>query len=100
MAVPGAIARYTYLGDLAKNPELLSPVDTLLHGVHRFDSTYLRNLGSEGTPTFDLLWYPFVKPGFRLGFDQWDEYRVTHEKIRYFNTQNPYSDLFFRVKRT
>lgn len=95
MAVPGAKARYSYLYDITRNPEQLMPVDTLMGRTIHFDSLYLRNLGSEGTPAFDLLWNPFVSPGFRYGFHQWDEYRLTAGKVRYFNTQNPYSNLFY-----
>jgi hypothetical protein len=66
-----------------------------LRFTRRYDSLYLHNLGSEGTVPFSLVWQPFVKPGLRLGFDQWDEYRITHERIKYYNTQNPYTNLFF-----
>jgi len=95
LAVPKARPLYGSYHDIEQGMGTLKIIDTAMHQIQKFDPGYLQNLGAPGTPSFQLVWDPFKKQGFDLGFHQWDNYRSTNEDAKFFNTQNPYVDLFY-----
>ncbi len=96
IAVPQGKVRVTYLNNLNHSPDLLLETDTLLTGLQReFNPYYYNNLGNLGSPVVPLVWSAPRVAGFRFGFNQWDFLRLTSENIGYYNTQNPFSELFY-----
>jgi len=81
--------------DIEQGMSNFKTIDTGMYQIQKFDPGYLHNLGAPGTPSFQLVWDPFKTQGFDLGFHQWDNYRHTNEDAKFFNTQNPYVDLFY-----
>jgi hypothetical protein len=69
--------------------------DTGLTMIQNYDKTYLANLGSVGMPAIPLFFNLRPEPGFQFGLNQWDAYRYTRYNVPYFNTQNPYTDLYY-----
>lgn len=69
--------------------------DTNLSHLQRFDTSYTHNLGIPGSPSFNLHYHSIVRPGFRLGFEQWNPYILNLSNIKVYNTQNPYADFYF-----
>jgi len=94
-AVPKARPMYGTYHDIEQGMNHLTVIDTVLHQIQKFDPGYLQNLGAPGTPSFQLEWDPIKATGFDLGFHQWDNYRLTNENALFYNTQNPYADLFY-----
>jgi hypothetical protein len=68
-------------------------IDTGMIHLENYDPTWLRNLGSIGLPAVPVVFNPGIEPGFQWGFQQWDVWRYTKGNVRYYNTQNPYTDL-------
>jgi len=54
--------------------------------------TYI-TLGNTGTAARNLLFSPSLQPGWDPGFHSFDQYKYTLDKVRFFNTTRPYSEL-------
>ncbi len=54
--------------------------------------TYV-DFGNIGTESHDLVFNPFMKPGWDGGWHTLDPYVFTVEKSRFYNTTKPYSEL-------
>jgi len=54
--------------------------------------TYV-DFGNIGTASHDLLFNPFMKPGWDGGWHAYDPYVTTIEDSRFYNTTKPYSEL-------
>jgi len=50
-------------------------------------------LGNTGTATRSILFSPSLTSGFDPGFHAFDAYKWKLEKVRFFNTTRPYSEL-------
>lgn len=50
-------------------------------------------LGNTGTAARSLLFSPSFQPGFDPGFHAFDTYRWSVDRVRFFNTTRPYSEL-------
>jgi len=94
-AVPKARPMHADYHEFEQGMAHLKVIDTALYQMQKFDPGYLHNLGSPATPAFDLIWNPFKRTGFDMGFHQWDIYRLTDENTQFFNTQNPYASLSY-----
>jgi len=90
---------YTYLSNPTE--ELL--VDSSLHEFETVDPTwnegkwYLSLTGLLGAPSFDLVYEPKLKGGFRVGLNQFDQYQLKRENIKYYQIKDnrPYTDLYY-----
>ena len=51
------------------------------------------DFGNIGTASHDLLFNPFMKPGWDGGWHAYDPYVYTIEASRFYNTTKPYSEL-------
>lgn len=80
------------------NDTVLQFLDTLPDNFQRFDQVSLSNyryqsLGNLG----NSLWSVFYKSpdiiGRKSGFNSYDPYFKSREKVRYFNTKSPYSSV-------
>lgn len=94
-AVPKGHTRVTTYEKLQADPNHFEQVDTALFQIQKFDPGYLHNLGEPGTPAFPLVWTSYRAPGFQMGFNQWDVYRISPSHMRFYNTQNPYSNFYY-----
>jgi hypothetical protein len=71
--------------------------------VADFNSAFLRIpanyvfLGNNGSPARNVMFTPFMKPGFDAGFHIFDPYAFTHENARIYTTNRPYSELRYMV---
>jgi hypothetical protein len=54
--------------------------------------TYV-DFGNIGTASHDLIFNPFMKPGWDGGWHAYDPYVFTVEGSRFYNTTKPYSEL-------
>ena len=54
--------------------------------------TYV-DFGNIGTASHDLIFNPFMKPGWDGGWHAYDPYVFTVEDSRFYNTTKPYSEL-------
>jgi hypothetical protein len=50
-------------------------------------------LGNDGTASRSILFEPTMKAGWDPGFHAFDIYKWTPDKIRFFNTTRPYTEL-------
>ncbi len=55
-------------------------------------ATYI-DFGNIGTASHDLVFNPFMKPGWDGGWHAYDPYVFTVENSRFYNTTKPYSEL-------
>jgi hypothetical protein len=83
-------ARFRYL-DSTRNYSLDSSVNDF---TRRFPipATYY-TLGNTGNAARDIVFSPALNPGWDAGFHAFDIYRYRLEKVRFFNTTRPYSEL-------
>ncbi|HCL83365.1 MAG TPA: hypothetical protein DIC22_05280, partial [Chitinophagaceae bacterium] len=51
------------------------------------------DFGNIGTASHDLVFNPFMKPGWDGGWHAYDPYVFTVENSRFYNTTKPYSEL-------
>jgi len=62
----------------------------------RFPVPYTyETLGNHGTAARSLLFNPLMKSGWDAGFHQFDIYKYTIEKTRFFQTTRPYTELSY-----
>ncbi|WP_149693180.1 putative porin [Chitinophaga sp. CF418] len=68
-----------------------------------FNSSFLKIpgnyvfLGNNGAPARNVMFTPFMKPGFDAGFHIFDPYAFTHENARIYTTNRPYSELLYMI---
>jgi hypothetical protein len=58
--------------------------------------TYV-DFGNIGTASHDLVFNPFMKPGWDGGWHAYDPYVFTVEGSRFYNTTKPYSELDYLI---
>lgn len=54
-------------------------------------------LGNTGTASRSLLFSPLMEPGFDPGFHAFDIYKWRLDRVRFFNTTRPYSELNYVI---
>lgn len=54
-------------------------------------------LGNTGGPSRPILFTPFLQPGFDPGFHALDNYKWTTDRVRFFNTTRPYTELNYEL---
>jgi hypothetical protein len=54
-------------------------------------------LGNTGAPTRSILFAPSLRAGFDPGFHALDVYKWSLEKVRFFNTTRPYTELNYSL---
>lgn len=86
--------RFRYL-DSARNYMLDSSISDF---TRRFPipATHIF-LGNNGSAARDILFSPWLQPGWDPGFHAFDIYKWSKEKIRFFNTTRPYSELNYQL---
>ena len=53
------------------------------------------DLGNFGSATKSMIFSPFMKPGFDVGFHAYDAYKYTVEGTKLFTTTRPYTELAY-----
>jgi hypothetical protein len=86
--------RFRYL-DSTRNFLLDSSIDDF---TRRFPipATHIF-LGNTGGPSRSILFSPSLKPGWDPGFHVLDIYKWTMDRVRFFNTTRPYSELNYQL---
>lgn len=86
--------RFRYL-DSTRNYSLDSSINDF---TRRFPipGTYY-TLGNTGTAARSILFSPTLQPGWDPGFHAFDLYKYKLEKVRFFNTTRPYSELNYML---
>lgn len=90
---------YTHLS----NPTEPLLVDSSLYEFEEVDATwdggkwYLSLTGLLASPSFDLVYQPKLKGGFRVGLNQFDRYQLKRDDIKYYQIKEnrPYTDLYY-----
>ncbi|MEO8404022.1 MAG: putative porin [Chitinophagaceae bacterium] len=86
--------RFHYL-DSTSNYKLDSSIDDL---TKRFPIPATNIfLGNTGTASRSILFSPLMQPGWDPGFHAFDIYKYKLEKVRFFNTTRPYSELNYML---
>jgi hypothetical protein len=86
--------RFRYL-DSTRNYLLDSSIDDL---TRRFPIPATNiYLGNNGTASRSILFSPLLQPGWDPGFHAFDVYKWSLEKVRFFNTTRPYSELNYML---
>jgi hypothetical protein len=75
-------------------------IDTLLQDFTRFRPAEKAPvphgfLGPQGSASYPLIYMPSIKPGARLGFQQYDLYRKEVDSLQFFFADFPYTDLYY-----
>lgn len=58
------------------------------------------NLGNLGSPEQELVFQPNFRQGFAMGFSQFDGYRISSEKLRFYKIEQSFTDAAFTQGRT
>ncbi len=58
--------------------------------------TYI-DLGNLGNAAHDLIFHPFMKPGWDPGWHAYDPYIFTVDETKFFNTTKPYTELGYLI---
>lgn len=87
---------------LLSNPTEALQVDSSLYEFEDIDPTWnngkwFSDLGLLASPSFDLVYQPALKGGFRVGLDQFKRYQLLRNDIRYYQIKNnrPFTDLYY-----
>lgn len=72
--------------------------DTTINEVHRYnwqlrDNNLYQDLGNLGTPLFPVFYRPERNIGVNYGVYIYNEYFEDPDKVRYFNTRSPFTEL-------
>ena len=72
--------------------------DTIPDNFHRFtdldrNENLIQNLGNLGTAFRPLFYQPNFTIGNRSGYSSFDEFYTGPDKVRYYDTRSPYSDV-------
>jgi len=54
-------------------------------------------LGNNGSASRSILFSPLLQPGWDPGFHAFDTYKWTLDRVRFFNTTRPYSELNYML---
>jgi hypothetical protein len=54
-------------------------------------------LGNTGTASRSILFSPTLKPGWDPGFHSYDIYKWALDKVKFYNTTRPYSELNYMI---
>lgn len=87
--------RYTFLGEPTEymiDSSILDFTKNYL-GV---PATYI-STGNYGGAARNLLFSPRMKAGFDAGFHAYDVYGNYHETAKFYNTNRPYSELYYMI---
>lgn len=82
-----------------ENPKPQKP-DSIFENFHRYNTTEkefvpYHNLGNYGTAYYSVMFTNKNPIGFKHGFNSFDLYFIQPEKVKYFNTKTPYTQLDF-----
>jgi hypothetical protein len=86
--------RFRYL-DSTRNYLLDSSVGDFTRRFH-IPATNIY-LGNNGSASRSILFSPLMQPGWDPGFHAYDIYKWNIEKVRFFNTTRPYSELNYML---
>ncbi len=94
-----ANTRYTYEKNFKFNTLVFSNPDTLPFNLHRFTdferSNYtIQNLGNLGTAQRSMFYQPSEVIGRSSGFESYDAFYTSPDKIKYYDTRSPFTDVF------
>ncbi len=90
--------KFTYQKYIKENDLQFFHPDTIPDNFHHFtdqdrNQNYIQNLGNLGTPINRLLFEPRQEIGLTSGYHGFDDFYTGPDKIRYFDTRSPYSDV-------
>ncbi|WP_420387349.1 putative porin [Roseivirga sp.] len=90
--------RFTFEKNFKFNNIIFQNPDTLPDNMHRVSmyerNKYLiQNLGNVGTAQRSLFYEPSHVIGRTSGYTAYDAFYTTPDKIRYFDTRSPYTDI-------
>ena len=91
--------RFTYEENFKFNTLVFTNPDSLPYNLHRFSdlerSNYtIQNLGNLGTAQRSMFFQPSKVIGRTSGFNAFDAFYTSPDKIRYFDTRSPYTDVY------
>ncbi|MFN3405524.1 MAG: putative porin [Cytophagaceae bacterium] len=92
--------RYVLEEDILNNTGRTYAPDTALYNFHWYENFYTsdniyQNLGNLGTALRGNYYQPATMLGKRLGITIYDAYAVNPLRVRYYDTQSPYTDLYY-----
>lgn len=90
--------KFTYERLIKSNDLQFFHPDTIPDNFHRFtdldrNQNFMQNLGNLGTAIKPLFFQPKETIGRTGGYHSFDQFYTGPDKIRYFDTRSPYSDV-------
>lgn len=90
--------RFTYERNFKFNDLTFYTPDTIPDNYHRFtdlerNGNFIQNLGGIGTAFRHLFYESKSVIGRTSGYHAYDEFYIGPDKIRYFDTRSPYTDI-------
>lgn len=58
---------------------------------------YHYHLGNVGNATHSLIFSPMMKPGWDMGFHQYDVYNLNDYETRFYNTTRPFTEIQYQI---
>ena len=91
---------YTSLEFQKLYPDSFVSIDTNLFLFHQYNEVYrfnnfYKNTGNIGSPTMNLKFETQQNSGFDIGLHQFDIYKFSPEKIKFYDTYTPFFDFFY-----
>ena len=91
-------ALYTFESNIKYNQEEYFQVDTVLDNRHRYSIVDRRekryhDLGNIGTALRPVFFQPNTFIGAQSGYNAYQDYRLSPDDIKYFDTKSPYASL-------
>ncbi|MFD1820497.1 Putative porin [Pseudarcicella hirudinis] len=92
--------RYFLENDVVNNRKTLYEIDTLMDGGHNYnflhrDGIYYQDLGLLGTAIRPVYYKAPEQVGTMLGYDAYKLYAFSPDKVKYYNTRSPFSNVRF-----
>lgn len=90
--------RFTYEKNFKFNNIVFYNPDTIPDNLHRFtdlekNDNFIQNLGNIGTAQRSLFYQPSTIIGRTSGYHAYDAFYTGPDKVKYFDTRSPYTDI-------
>ncbi|MEA3495420.1 MAG: putative porin [Bacteroidota bacterium] len=91
---------YTSLEFQKLYPDSFVSIDTNLFLFHQYNEAYrfdnfYKNTGNIGSPTMNLKLQTPQETAFNIGLHQFDIFKFSPEKIKFYDTYTPFFDFFY-----
>jgi hypothetical protein len=99
ITTPNPVLQYDTKYLTLENPELRK-IDSITQNLHRYNATEKQdvpyyNIGNFGTAYYPLMFQYNRNIGFATGYNSFKLYQLQKNKLKFFDTKTPYTNLDF-----